>query len=51
MQVALKAVKASVEPAETERYQRYDAKHGAHYVSLAANGATMEDASDGSDWD
>lgn len=46
----MKAVKASVEPAETVRYEEYDAKHGAHYIGLAA-ASGPGDASDGSDWD
>jgi hypothetical protein len=46
-QIALKAVKASVEAGEVTRYESYDAKHGAHYVGDVAGGnATSDD-----DWD
>jgi hypothetical protein len=42
-QVAARAQRASVEPSEIVRYEQYDAKHGARYVSHAAQAPMDED--------
>ena len=45
MQMAARAQKASVEPAEIERYERYNQKHGA---KLAGSGE--EEMEDDDEW-
>ena len=43
LQIAAKAQRASVEPAEIVRYEEYDSKHGARYVRAEATAEEMED--------
>ncbi|KAA6417740.1 MAG: fidgetin 1-like, partial [Trebouxia sp. A1-2] len=42
-QIAAKAQRASVEPAEVVRYEEYDNRHGARYVDASAAAADMEE--------
>jgi len=42
-QMAAKAQRASVEPAEVVRYEEYDSRHGARYVDANAAAADMEE--------
>ncbi|KAK9817994.1 hypothetical protein WJX72_005483 [[Myrmecia] bisecta] len=42
-QMAAKAQRASVEPAEVARYIEYDAKHGARYVAAGSTAETMDE--------
>ena len=43
VQMAAKAQRASVEPAEVVRYEEYDSKHGARYVDNDAAAADMDE--------
>ena len=43
MQMAAKAQRASVEPAEVIRYEEYDSKHGARYVDVDAAAMDMDE--------
>ena len=43
VQMAAKAQRASVEPAEVVRYTEYDSKHGARYVDNDAAAADMDE--------
>lgn len=47
-QHAAKAQRASVTPAEIQRYEEYNARHGAQYVQGTADGAI--DGDDDDDW-
>lgn len=42
-QMAAKAQRASVEPAEVVRYEQYDSRHGARYVDANAAAADMDE--------
>jgi hypothetical protein len=48
-QHAAKAQRASVTPAEIQRYEDYNARHGAQYVQGTAGGAGDGDEDD-DDW-
>ena len=43
MQMAAKAQRASVEPAEVVRYEEYDSRHGARYVDADAAAVDMDE--------
>lgn len=43
VQMAAKAQRASVEPAEVVRYEEYDSRHGARYVDADAAAVDMDD--------
>jgi hypothetical protein len=43
LQMAAKAQRASVEPAEVVRYEEYDSRHGARYVDANAAAADMDE--------
>ena len=43
VQVAARAQRASVEPAEVVRYEQYDQKHGAQYAASSTLSAMDED--------
>lgn len=43
LQMAAKAQRASVEPAEVVRYEEYDSRHGARYVDADADAAEMDE--------
>lgn len=48
-QHAAKAQRASVTPAEIQRYEQYNARHGAQYVQGAEDGA-VDGVDDEDDW-
>lgn len=43
VQMAAKAQRASVEPAEVVRYEEYDSRHGARYVDADAAAVDMDE--------
>ena len=46
MQMAARAQRASVQPSEIQRYEEYDARHGARY----ADQNVADDGMDEDDW-
>ena len=42
-QVAARAQRASVEPSEIQRYEDYDARHGARYADQSVGDSMEED--------
>ena len=42
-QVAARAQRASVEPAEVARYEEYDRRHGARYLAPGGDAAAMDE--------